>query len=235
MSRRDTIIVAVLMNTGLLAALFMMAMHTEAPEIVMSSSTIAESVESQPIKEEMRAPEPSRKQTVIASRDEIDEVLKNYSMTNSQPVVITPEQPKAKASEPKRPNVSAQKETTHDGKYVEVTVKRGDYLEKIARANGTTVSAIMRANHLPSARIDVGQILRVPLDKKIEAPAKNQQRPPAQEVAFNEPQYYTIKSGDNPWKIAKQFHVKFDDLLKLNDLDEMKARNLKPGDVLRVK
>lgn len=230
MNRRDTIIVAVLMNMGLLAALFMMAMHTEMPNIVIPPNTIAESVEPEPVRQEIRAPKQQREQAVIASRDEIDEVLKNYSMTNSRPVVITSERSHERIHGPSEGN------NTPNEEYVEVKVKRGDYLEKIARMNGTTVSAIMHANHLPNARIDVGQILRVPVGKKNETPAKKPQIPHTQEVAVvNEPQYYTIKSGDNPWKIAKQFRVRFDELLKLNDLDETKARKLKPGDVLRVK
>lgn len=47
--------------------------------------------------------------------------------------------------------------------------------------------------------------------------------------------YYIVKGGDNPWKIAKQFQVNFDDILRLNNLDEEKARNMKIGDRIRVK
>ena len=53
--------------------------------------------------------------------------------------------------------------------------------------------------------------------------------------AADEPVYYVIKSGDNPWKIARQFGVKYDEILRLNQLDEEKARNLKIGDRVRVK
>lgn len=238
MSRRDTIIVAVLMNTGLLAALFMMAIHTDAPFNASSSDKILSesiSIETQPISEEFKAPEYQREQVVVASRDEIDEVLKNYSMTNSQPVVITPDRRQERTGETPKINHVPRTGYAPEEEYVEVKVKKGDYLEKIARANGTTVSVIMRANHLINAKIDVGQTLRIPVVKKNEALAKKPQTQMVKEVAINEPQYYTIKNGDNPWKIAKEFRVRFDELLKLNDLDENKARNLKPGDVLRVK
>jgi peptidoglycan endopeptidase LytF len=47
--------------------------------------------------------------------------------------------------------------------------------------------------------------------------------------------YYVVKSGDSPWKIAKQFNVKPEDILQLNHLDEEKARNLKIGDRIRIK
>ena len=47
--------------------------------------------------------------------------------------------------------------------------------------------------------------------------------------------FYTIKPGDNPWKIAKKFHLSFGKLLQLNHLDEAKARNLKVGQQLKIK
>lgn len=50
-----------------------------------------------------------------------------------------------------------------------------------------------------------------------------------------QPEYYVIKSGDNPWTIARKFHIKFEDLLRLNNLDEEKAKNLKIGQKLRIR
>jgi LysM repeat protein len=49
------------------------------------------------------------------------------------------------------------------------------------------------------------------------------------------PDYYTVKVGDNPWMIAMKHHLKLEELLKLNGLNEEKARKLKPGDRLRIK
>ena len=46
---------------------------------------------------------------------------------------------------------------------------------------------------------------------------------------------YTIKNGDSPWKIAKQFNMNYEDIVRLNGLDEDKARNLQPGEKIRVK
>lgn len=48
-------------------------------------------------------------------------------------------------------------------------------------------------------------------------------------------EWYVMKSGDNPWKVAKTNKIKFDDLLKLNGLNEERARNLKPGDRIRIR
>jgi LysM repeat protein len=49
------------------------------------------------------------------------------------------------------------------------------------------------------------------------------------------PEYYTVKVGDNPWTIAKKHNLKVEELLKLNGLNEQRARKLKPGERLRVK
>ncbi len=46
--------------------------------------------------------------------------------------------------------------------------------------------------------------------------------------------YYTVQSGDNPWKIAKKYHISYEKLLELNKLDEAKAKNLKIGQKLLI-
>lgn len=48
-------------------------------------------------------------------------------------------------------------------------------------------------------------------------------------------EYYVVKSGDSPWKIARKFHLDFEELLKLNNLDESSAKNLKIGQKLRIR
>src|SRR4029079_13794017 len=112
-----------------------------------------------------------------------------------------------------------------------ITVKKGDTLEKIARANGTTIKKITEANQLKNDTLSIGQTLRVPVSSEKKTTAKKPLK--ASEVA--DAQYHTVKTGDNPWKIAKQYNIKVDELLKWNNLDEEKARNLKIGDKLKVK
>jgi len=218
MNRRDTIIVAVLINIALLGALFMLATPKEqTSELHQVEKSFPLPVEDEKsIAEEAKTPDSSQ---LVSGRDEIDEMLKEYAANTLKT------DPKALLPSQKVDNEPA----TSEEEYVNITVKRGDYLEKIARANGTTIGAIMRANNLQNVRIDVGQTLRIPIKKKKENPPQ----PSEQDVV--EPTYYTMKSGDNPWKIAKQNQVKFDELLQLNDLNEAKARQLKPGDVLRVR
>lgn len=247
MSRRDTIIIALLVNAGLLALLFMLAINPE-DEVLTDQPDIAGAFT------EARSPivsVPSSEPIVLidsSSVDEVDTFLKDLASENSVPAFLVDEegylsvQPEKKPDETDKKIVKKETPAPDDLNYVNVTVKRGDALEKIARNNGTTVEAIKKANQLATAKLSIGQVLRVPISSQ---PEKNSSKPvaiapsPTKEAEKKSPaieaQYYTIKSGDNPWKIAKQFNVKFEDLLKMNNLDEERARNLKIGDKVRVK
>jgi LysM repeat protein len=131
--------------------------------------------------------------------------------------------------------------------YVEVSVKRGDSLERIAKGNGTTIEELKKANNLKNDKLLIGQVLKVPLKntsgdkvKKAASVTTKTAASPTKTVptplkAEGESEYHVVKVGDNPWKIAKQYHVKVDDLLKLNGMNEEKARNMKVGDKIRVR
>lgn len=124
-------------------------------------------------------------------------------------------------------NASEHKQTQN----VEVTVKKGDVLEKIARQHKTTVDAILKANNLSSVKLKIGQVLKVPSGQKSSANVTAKAATPS---ANADAKYYTVKNGDNPWTIAVKNRMKVEDLLKLNNLNEEKARKLKPGDKLRI-
>lgn len=86
----------------------------------------------------------------------------------------------------------------------------------------------MRTNRLSSTQLKIGQVLKIP--------AKNKGGASSSTVANSgESKFYVVKNGDNPWTIAVKNHMKVDELLKLNGLDEEKARKLKPGDQLRIR
>lgn len=209
MSRRDTIIVAVLINTGLLLILFVTAINTKEDSLGIFQDPIA-----------------------------MEEKVQNLD--------ITPQESESKSTAAlafEKPNDDSQalalkKETLEEendaplaqaaGDFVEVSVKRGDVLEKIARSNGVTVSEIMKANSLVDSRLDIGQVLKIPLKK--EAP-----QTALQEENKDDELYYTVRSGDNPWLIAMRNRIDLEELLKINNLDEKKARFLKPGDKLRIR
>ncbi len=206
MSRRDTIIVAILVNAGLLMVLFATALKSDD-------------------KKEKTATQLA-KAPVIEQQEE--EILQQYAIPSiptlgTTKVAVKPEAPAVVIEEKKPAVVQAPKPATHT---VNVTVKKGDFLEKIAKANNTTVSALMKENKMDSTQLKVGQVLRVPVSEKSATIAKQ---------IGNEGEYYVVKDGDSPWLIATKNHVSLDDLLRINDLDEQKARRLRPGDRLRIR
>lgn len=242
MTRRDMIIIAILVNAGLLAVLFMMAINSDTEKVsesIQIHHPIAEvAIPNNP----SGAPEPAFIPPIPI--DEGDDALNEFNAAPAPLPVLEETLPTTETSDavaevtdhtptplPQTPPKESEK------KMVEVTVKRGDSLDKIARANGTTIKAIKQANDLTSSRLDIGQVLKVPVGEKKSAEKSSTKAKKADKtvVASSDVEYYVIKKGDNPWKIARQFHIKVDDLLKLNNLDEEKARNLKAGDKIRVK
>lgn len=216
MNRRDTILIAVFVNTGVLGLLFLMGVNKE--ELINSSEDVQiAQVVAAPVNEVAEAA------PILLTRpyEEPPEIEEDNDFDFDTETIVQKNQ---EDESPLFPNG-----------FFEVKVKRGDFLEKIARANGTTVDEIKRVNKLSSEKISIGQIIRIPnkTQKKIEPIA--QAAPIVQPKAPTDAVYYTVKSGDNPWKIAKQFNIRVDELLRLNSLNEAKAKNLKVGDKLRVK
>lgn len=114
-----------------------------------------------------------------------------------------------------------------------ITVKKGDFLEKIAKANNTTIASIMQANHMSSTQLKIGQVLKVPLldGNKGDKRASLTELTASQEEGV----YYIVKEGDNPWMIASRNKINLEELLRLNGLDEQKAKRLRPGDKLKIR
>lgn len=267
MNRRDTIIIAVLLNAGLLAILFFMAINTDDKinhQSEFSQALVDVTEQSPPSSSQEIVAMTTSDYSSIPSGDEIDNALKQYA-DNPQLILVDDEGEPAEKEPPSLPpaisttppqNPQPVPSTQNPQQLVDVTVKKGDALEKIARANSTTVEEIKVANNLPNSKLKIGQVLKVPVGTKqssaltasktsnssvvkpitVKPPMKaDTTSKPKAPIASADQEFYTIKSGDNPWKIAKQFHVKFDELLKLNKLDEEKARNLKVGEKIRVK
>lgn len=243
MTRKDTILVAVVINAGLLALLFAAAVIYDTGS---SAGQIELAVPLEELKPAVQEP-PLNLIAAASTGDEVDNVLKFYSTPLQQPIVVstnTEETYVIKGQEPEQENLPpAGVSESEQEKFVEIKVKQGDMLEKIARAHKTTVSAIKKANNLDSEWLSIGQVLKIPV-KAIGANAANaasesqkgvQQEASSAEKVEQDPVYYVLKSGDNPWKIAKQHGVKYDEILRLNQMSEEKARNLKIGDRIRVK
>ena len=225
MTKKDLIIIAVLANMGVLAVIFMLASRVEDDPISHPEEV------SYIIQDMIQKPVSGASDQNKTESPGMDLLLgKNNPQEPSNEFVLEEEIPLLD----QEPAAAAATDTTDEngdelagnGSFVEVTVKRGDALEKIARSHGTTVQAIKKANGLTSDRLKIGQVLRIP---------EGQIATPVNSSEASAPKYYTMKNGDSPWKIAKKLNMDVNDLLKLNDLDEDKARNLKVGDQIRVK
>jgi peptidoglycan endopeptidase LytF len=228
MSRRDTIIIAVLLNAGLLIVLFATSLKSDVQEVQPQTLAIApmEAAKAEPV-------------SAHSGVDEVDQALKQYV-----PIAATTESKQSFAadlqsigtleSKPLQtpsentplltsvPAPVAEAEPT----YREVKVKKGDVLERIARQNRVSVEDLMKANHLGSTRLKIGQVLKIP---------SKQKSVPTPAAESGEGKFYIVKHGDNPWTIAVKNHMKVEDLLQLNNLDEQQAKRLKPGDKLKIK
>jgi LysM repeat protein len=228
MSRRDTIIVAVLINAGLLIILFASALK--------SNDGIEMASQSQP---EKRVIDLSKEQQSLhRGGDEVDRMIKQFTSLptvekETAVVVVVPETPAVQVIKDPTPIAKQEEFSTpmlagaHSDSPLKVVVNKGDVLAKIAKKHGTSVDAIMKLNHLPDTRLKIGQVLNLPEPQKS---SKTEEVQLSSEI-----RYYTVKQGDNPWTIAVKNHMKVDELLRLNQLNEEKARHLKPGDQLRIR
>lgn len=227
-SRRDTIIIAVLVNTGLLAILLMTAIRSEN-ETTLVANNISNQVMNA-VAADIPMPPPKTPPPQVPSMppiDEMDEALGVYTGSGQHEIPLPVSEPVAMTETFDSPIIDYS-ETQEE--YVNVTVKRGDALEKIARMNNTTVDEVKRINRLSNDRLKVGQVLRIPVKK-----AKTQPKVIASNLGSTHETYYVVQPGDNPWKISRKFQVDYEEILRLNNLDEEKARNLQPGNKIRVR
>jgi peptidoglycan endopeptidase LytF len=230
MSRRDTIIIAVLLNAGLLIVLFVTSLKTEKTEDQPSAITVLASNQSE-IKD-TPPPQSTLPAVAPAAHDPVDRVIEQYVT----PQVAASEQPNPNfladlqavgtpAASPGPIAATPKQAAAPEISYKEVKVKKGDVLERIARQNHVSVSEIMKINKLTSTRLTIGQVLKIPAHETPKTVAT---------ATESGGQYYIVKAGDNPWTIAVKHHMKVEDLLRLNNMDEQKAKRLKAGDKIRI-
>ena len=235
MSRKDTIIIAILLNAGLLIVLFATSLKSDPSEGASQTTDATPSLiqkEESPALSIVEVP----KTVPNLSGDEVDQMIHQYA---TPPVTAAPNEIKPNFAEDVQaiggltlaPTPIAQEApaVAEESSFKEVKVKKGDVLEKIARLNHVTVDKIMQLNKMSNTRLKIGQVLKVPTKSKKQTTSSST---PVQDGAVK---HYTIKSGDNLWAIAVKNHMKMEDLLKLNNLTEEKARRLKAGDQIRIK
>lgn len=237
MNRKEIMIAAVLVNAGLLIVLFASALKTDSNE---SSALVKESSALERASEVV-----AQNQDVVVVGSEVDramqalaaaqlppapEAVANPFVEDIKAIATVETAPVASLADPTVQTLMAPivKEQKLRGNVVEVKVKKGDVLEKIARHHHSTVSEIMKANNLTNTSLRIGQVLKVPqkdsssLPSTVAAPQSSEGR------------FYVVKKGDSPWTIAVQNHMKVEDLLKINQMSEAQAKRLKPGDKIRI-
>lgn len=211
MDRKKIILLAVAINASLLILLFLVALYRE--EEVPAGGELAHQFskespallfEGSPLTEELPKPLPFEPP---ASSEIVHQLP---PLQQESPPALVQAQPLAPA-----PPI------------LEVVVKKGDTLDKIAKAHQVALDEILRLNQLSSTFLRVGQVLKLPASKQ------TTERPAPQAAAQSE--YYIVKVGDTPWTIAMKYRMKPEELLRLNHLNQEKAKKLKPGDRLRVR
>ena len=143
-----------------------------------------------------------------------------------------------------RRNKSYDNYTSKNSIYV---VRRGDTMWDIARAFGTTVSALRRINYIErGSRIYVGQKLKIPSSAtKLKKKNKSKSRSPnvyasrdadepssGSTKSSGSPKKYKVRSGDTLWDIARQFGLTTSKLRQLNGLG--RSSRIYPGQQLVV-
>jgi LysM repeat protein len=225
MNRKNTILIAVMINAGLLAVLLIAALTTQE-EVVSNTTIIGDAVTPLPQfddKPMFGEPLPLRNEMALAEPIKIAEIpfaIPEETLVHKLPPLV----PEALPAPTPVPVVVA-------SPLNEVIVKKGDNLDKIAKAHRTTIDEIIKINHLPNNFLKIGQVLKIPTERTIAAAPKVVEKKPLEMG----PEYYTMKVGDNPWAIAMKHHMKVEELLRLNGLNDERARKLKPGDRLRIR
>ncbi len=103
------------------------------------------------------------------------------------------------------------------------TVKKGDSLWKIARANGCTVQALADANGInPNGILQVGTKLKIPGGSKKSSSSSS--------ASAESGSTYTVKNGDSYYTIGKKLNVNYLKLMKANGGSD----KLKPGQVITI-
>ena len=111
-------------------------------------------------------------------------------------------------------------------------VARGESLKSIASLYGLSASTLKRFNGLKSTKLKAGQIIKLPVDAQ-EYMAKRKANESQRAARLKQIEKsgnkvsYTVKSGDSPWSIARNFDVNWKDVAAWNNIQDV--RKMMPG------
>ncbi|MFA6119405.1 MAG: LysM peptidoglycan-binding domain-containing protein [Parachlamydiales bacterium] len=264
MSRRNTIIISVLVNAVLLIVLFITAINSK------NKNKIDQKLQNTAILEETTIDAKELFSPTVESKDlsvispQIQGSDSQNNIVNQTPIqsnqqeyvsIFDDKNEKINGNDAivyKLPQIENKTDNVLEDKIIdssissskevasyEVKVKKGDTLDKIAKRNHVKISEITKLNSLPNSFLKIGQTLKIPSSSKESYHAKTANKTLSNnnfdDGMVSKAEYYTIKVGDNPYTIALKNNIKPNDLLKINKLDEKKAKKLKPGDKLRIR
>lgn len=195
MSRRDLIVLAILLNIGVLASLLFFSTSGSKNSSSLIAQASFEAIDPAQMAVEVPGQETKPQSTGIkqaspAAFDEIDQLLEEYMATD----------PKSESE--KDQSKSAKDQVKSASKSVPVILP-------------------LKTSDIPQSPPVAKPVEKKPIKESVKEGAKEK--------------FYTVKQGDNPWTIAHKFHISFEKLLELNNLDETKARNLKIGQRLKIR
>ena len=237
MSRRDTIIISVLVNAALIAVLFISAVTTKSSveDQKIATSTILEKTTIEAKEMFAAKTNPIEEKPAIEDKEkdiqnQFVSLMEEKNLIDAKPIQKEEEKIVYKLPEVVR---NVEKIPAYRDDVFEIVIKSGDTLERIARANQVKIAQITKLNGLENSFLKIGQKLLIP--KVTNTIQKTERLKEIRPIQKTQSEFYIVKVGDNPYTIAIKHSIKPNELLKLNNLDEKKARRLKPGDKLRIR
>ncbi len=120
----------------------------------------------------------------------------------------------------------------------EYTLEPGDNPWLIAQKFGISTEELLKENKdLNPKNLQIGQVLKLPKTARIVSPEEKVKKGAAEKPAEQEPgngefEWYTIKSGENPWTISRKLKVDHQQVMELNK--DLNFRDLKIGQKIKV-
>ena len=125
-------------------------------------------------------------------------------------------------------------------------VKQGETLYSIAKATGVPVNELRKINGMKDNTLSIGQVLRIPpsaqqtnhneiiITEELSDEQININNTRAKYINTRNNPDHILKSGENPSILAKKYNVEEKVILLINGLNEQTAKNLQPGQVLKI-